>query len=222
MGKERKLLGVGMILTLSASCMLGMGAFAEETETEILAETDTESLSEKESETELEYDFKKFCWGDAQELIEKEEGEPYLEDDMTAVDAHYIAYETTVAGKDAVLAYYFCDEGLFRTRYILTEEHSNEELYIDDYEDVQEALEKKYGEPTLYYEDWQDDSKKSYYAEKKGDALCYGYLNYYTYFRLDRSLISMEMSADNYDISTSIDFTSMEISPGEADYSDDF
>ena len=107
-------------------------------------------------------------------------------------------------------------------RYILNEEHSNESLYIDDYMDVKKAITKKYGEPLLDRESWQDSSKESYYAEKKGDALNYGYLKYYTWYWLDRTEITMSMSADNYVISTIIDYTSNEIDPGEPDYSDDF
>jgi hypothetical protein len=179
-------------------------------------------IEETESSEEEAYDFKKFHWGDSQETIEAVEGEPKTEDDMSAVDAHYVAYETTVAGKDALLAYYFCSDGLFQTRYILTESHSNEDLYIDDYEDVRTALTKKYGEPDFDFENWSNDSKKSYYADKKGDALSYGYLTYLTAYMLDRTTIYMDMSADNYKISTTIDFTSNDISAGEADYSDDF
>jgi hypothetical protein len=32
----------------------------------------------------------------------------------------------------------------------------------------------------------------------------------------------MNMSADNYEIATTIDYNSNEMGPGEADYSDDF
>lgn len=190
-------------------------AYAEDTTERVIEESDTQASN-------FEYDFKSFRWGDSQEVVEEKEGDPDRDGDMTAYKAHYIVYETTVAGKDALLAYYFCDDGLFQTRYILTESHSNENLYIDDYSDVRRALSKKYGEPSVDWEDWQDSDKKSYYASKKGDALSYGYLSYLTCYALERTDILMEMSADNYIISTTIDFQSREISAGEADYSDDF
>ena len=171
---------------------------------------------------DTEFDFKKFRWGDPEEDVIREEGEPEYKADIPATDTHYIAYNVTAAGKDAVLAYYFCDEGLYRTRYILSENHSNETLYIDDYEDVKKAITKKYGEPLFDEEMWQDDSKKDYYASKKGDALNYGYLEYWTWYALDRTYINMSMSADNYEISTTIDYTSKQIDAGEPDYSDDF
>lgn len=166
-------------------------------------------------------DFKQFYWGDSKETIIAVEGDPALEGQMTAVNAEYIAYETTAVGLDVLLAYYFCDEGLYEVRYILTEKHSNNSLYIDDYNTFKAALTKKYGTPILDKENWENDSKKSYYADRKGTALCYGYLTYSTFYWTDRSLITMNMSADNYDISMIVYYESITISPGEADYSGD-
>lgn len=185
----------------------------------------TESIPQESGESDnSNYDFRKFRWGDTQETVEAIEGSPNDEADMKSLDAHYIYYSTTLAGKSAELGYYFCDEGLFQTRFIMTEEHSNENLYIDDYNDIVNALKKKYGEPDTEWERWQDDDKKDYYSGKKGDALCYGYLSYYTWWEdIDgRTDVFIKMSADNYNITTTVDFSSTEISAGEADYSDDF
>ena len=167
-------------------------------------------------------DFKSFCWGDTQETVIAKEGNPLLSSEMTNRDVTYIAYNTTVAGKKAILAYYFSDQGLFTVRYILQESHSNENMYITDYEAIRSAITKKYGDPLFDFESWQDDSKKSYYANRKGDALSYGYLTYFTMYSLERTSISMQMSADNYEISTNIQFESKNISFAEADYSKDF
>lgn len=166
-------------------------------------------------------DFKSFYWGDSKETVVKTEGTPLHEGKMTALDAEYIVYETTAVGLDVLLGHYFCDDGLFQVRYILTETHSNEALYINDYETFRDALTKKYGKPLLDYENWTNDSKKNYYADDKGSALCYGYLTYSTLYCTDRSCIQMGMSADNYDITMTVDYNSTEIDPGEADYSND-
>lgn len=167
------------------------------------------------------YDFKEFMWGDSKAKVMAVEGDPILEGKMDGMDATYIAYETRTVGLDMFLAYYFCDEGLYAVRYILNESHSNEELYIDDYESFKTALTKKYGEPIWDTEIWSNDSKKEYYADKKGDALCYGYLTYVTWYITDTTYISMSMDADNYEISMRVDYESKTISPGEADYSSD-
>lgn len=181
-----------------------------------------QAYGETETAQETQPDFRQVTWGMGMDEVIAIEGEYAYSGVMNGLDAEYIAYQSSVAGLDAVLAYYFCDGGLYGARYILTEEHSNDSLFIQDYDALKEALTTKYGEPLLDNENWTDTSKKSYYANKKADALSYGYLSYETYFMNDRTLVTLSMSADNYDITTMIDFASFEISPGEVDYSSDF
>lgn len=148
------------------------------------------------------------------------EGTPYMDGEVNGVDANYIAYETSAVGLDMMLAYYFCDDGLYQVLYLLTESHSVDSLYIDDYDTYKSAMIKKYGEPLIDDEDWESDSKKDYYADRKGDALSYGYLSYTTAWILDGTIILMKMSADNFDITMTVSYSSRNISPGEADFSD--
>ncbi len=134
----------------------------------------------------------------------------------------YIGYDTTLMGNDVILAYYFGADGLYEARYIWTETHSNENLYISDYNDVKTQLTKKYGSPWYDKEDWDTTSHKSYYSEKKGDALSYGYLTYDTWYSTARTDISMCMGADNYEVSFIIYYESNTISAPSVDYSDQF
>ena len=159
------------------------------------------------------YDFKKFRWGDSQESVMAVEGTPKYSGKMNGLDANYIAYDTTAVGMDVLLAYYFCDDGLYSVRYILNEDHSVDSLYIDDYNTFKQALTNKYGEPLLDNEKWTSDSK--------GRALNYGYLSYYTCYITERVIVEMDMSADNYEVSTLINYTSLTVSPGETDFSED-
>lgn len=171
-----------------------------------------------------EYDFKKFIWGASKQEVEAIEGEPLTIGKVDGLDAEYIAYKTSAVGLDMILGYYFCDDGLFQVRYVLNENHSNDDLYIDDYEKFRSALTKKYGEPLLDWVSWNDDSMKDYYqknGKSMGDALCFGYCTYDTWYTSDRSYITMSMSADNYDISMTVDYKSKTIDPGEANYSDE-
>lgn len=166
-----------------------------------------------------DYDFKSFQWGDSREKVISVEGTPEGDGTVSGTTSTYLAYETTAVGMDVLLGYYFCDEGLYGVRYVLLEEHSNEELYIDDYEKFKNALTKKYGKPLWDLENWANDSKKEYYADRKGDALCYGYLTYETVYSSGTASIVMAMSADNYEITTTIDYMSFDINADEADYS---
>lgn len=167
-----------------------------------------------------EYDFRQFNWGDSMDRVMEVEGTPYMDGEVNGVDANYIAYETSAVGLDMMLAYYFCDDGLYQVLYLLTESHSVDSLYIDDYDTYKSAMIKKYGEPLIDDEDWESDSQKDYYADRKGDALSYGYLSYTTAWILDGTIILMKMSADNFDITMTVSYSSRNISPGEADFSD--
>ena len=192
--------------------------------TTVALANEAKSTQEPEAtqESTIEYDFKKFNWGDPMSKIVDVEGEPEFDGDFEGYkNAKYIAYDARVAGYDMALGYYFCDDGLFQTRYVSMESHSNDSLYINDYEDFKSILIKKYGESLLDKENWENDSKKKYYADDKGNALSYGYLTYETIWIMDRTYIYMTLSADNYDVSMTIDYSSLTIYPEEDDYSDD-
>lgn len=179
------------------------------------------AIGEAEDSTP-EFSFKGLKWGDSMEKVQGVEGtDTVFSGTVKGSTATYIVYEATAVGLDMLLAYYFCDKGLYEVRYILAEQHSNDMKYIDDYTTFKNALTKKYGKTVLDFENWQDDSKKSYYADKKGDALSFGFLTYSTIWLLDDTCISMDMSADNYEISMSVSYQSLRIDPGEADFSDD-
>ena len=172
---------------------------------------------------EVTYDFKVFNWGDSVERVMEVEGEQVVvtEGDATTEYTSTLRYESTVVGLDTYLIYYFCDEGLYQVIYWINESHSNESLYIDDYNKLKSALTDKYGEPTYDLEHWDNDTHKKYYADNKGDALCYGYLKYGSSWDTETTDIFLGMSADNYEVFTGLYYSSLTITPNEPDYSGD-
>lgn len=95
-----------------------------------------------------EPDFRSVRWGMSEEEVKAVEGgNPKYTGKLDGTSARYIGYDTTLMGNDVILAYYFSNEGLFMARYIWTETHSNDSLYISDYESVRTQLTKKYGSP---------------------------------------------------------------------------
>lgn len=167
---------------------------------------------------ELEYDFKQFRWGDSKEDIIAIEGTPLYETD------EQIMYITTAAGLDTALSYQFRENELYGVIYILMESHTTAGLYIDDYNKIKEAIIDKYGTPTSDNVDWDTSRHKEYYSDDIGRALEYGYATYDTRFYLDRTWIWMSMSADNFEVVTTITYlsTADDVSVPETDYSDDF
>ena len=168
-------------------------------------------------------DFRQEIWGMTQDEVIAIEGTSFIRDNLSNTDAQYIAYITKVMGKDAAVAFYFGPDGLYEARYVFDIKHSNENLYIDDYNNVKEQLIKIYGEPEIDLDEvWDTQKHKEYYSDRKGDALSYGFLQYLTMFSTDRTDIYMNMSFDNYKIQFVVLYASKTITAPESDYTNVF
>lgn len=168
-----------------------------------------------------DYDFKTLSWGATTDDIISVEGEPLSIDRLDGSDDTLMVYASKAVGMDVGLGYFVGSDGLYQVKYLLEEKHSNNNKYVEDYGKFRDAITKKYGEPLIDQEIWTDKSKQDFYANRKGDAVCYGYLEYLTIWYMDRTTIGMGMEGDNYEISTCIQYWSNEISGSESDYSDD-
>lgn len=116
-------------------------------------------------------------WSLTREQIIAQEGEP------VETDGTVIAYERRFLGKNAYLGYNFQKDRLVQVLCVIMEEHACTIDYIKDYHLAKAYLSKHYGAPTLPYdESWQEESRQTEYADKKGDALALGYLSYMNIF----------------------------------------
>lgn len=211
--KSFERISVAVVLSASLLSASPAGVWASSTEAAIEADETEKNSSEK-------HDFKSFDWGMKQEDIEAVEGTPDVDEEMSNADGKFIAYaDRSVAGKKAILAYYFTNDQFYEARYLLKEDHSLGSSYISDYEDIKDALTSSLGETPRDYTKWDTDSHEDYYSGREGDALSYGYLSYATWFDMDNMDVYMFMTADNYDISTTVQFDSKTIKPGDKDYS---
>lgn len=167
------------------------------------------------------FTFKSFHWGDSETRVRAIEGIPAGTGKVNNVDANYIYYKTRAVNMDMMLGYFFCKDGLYAIRYSSLETHTSDSKYIDDYNTLVTAYTKKYGDPFLTNEEWDTEAHKEYYQDKKETALKYGYLSYHAYWIENDTVISINMEAENYNISVLVLYSSSSISPGEIDYSDE-
>lgn len=107
-------------------------------------------------------------------------------------------YITQVSNIDASMILFFDNNSLFRLGYVFTKEHSSDNLYLNDFNQVDEMLQNKYGiqQPK---EKWENGLLKSV-EDYRGLAVAQGDLsitnNWYT---LDAS-IKHDIRGDNYKI----------------------
>ena len=105
---------------------------------------------------EAKYDFRKTNWGMSKEQVKAtEDKKPDFEDNTM------LSYEVTISEKDFERAYLFLEDKLYGSGYLFFGEHTNKNLYIDDYEELKEILTKEYGKPKIDKVTWKNDLFKN-------------------------------------------------------------
>jgi len=105
---------------------------------------------------EVKYDFRKTNWGMSKEQVKAtEDKKPNFEDNTM------LSYEVTISEKDFECTYLFLDDKLYGSGYLFFGEHTNKNLYIDDYEELKEILTKEYGKPKIDKVTWKNDLFKN-------------------------------------------------------------
>lgn len=100
---------------------------------------------------EAKYDFRKANWGMSKEQVKAtEDKKPDFEDNTM------LSYEVTISEKDFECAYLFLEDKLYGSGYLFFGEHTNKNLYIDDYEELKEILTKEYGKPKIDKVTWKN------------------------------------------------------------------
>ena len=123
--------------------------------------------------------------------------------------------EVTVGGFDAEAYYYFIDSTFVAGIYIFLVEHTNENLYISDFQKIKNILTSLYGEPYTDHENWNNSLYKNN-PEKHGFAVSIGHLLYMTvwkvinYDSLTENKVGVMLTGDNYEIKLNAMYTSMD------------
>lgn len=166
------------------------------------------------------YIFKQFKWGDAKERILEKEGKPFQIKEDVSLECYI--YKTNVVGLDAYLIYELNKDGLSSICYMISEKHTSNTKYIDDYNRLVKAYKKKYGDPDIEIIDWDTKHHEEYYGENDpGQGLEYGFVTYITVFKTQNSDIVIHMGAEDYEISLSIWYQPSGALDQETDYSDE-
>jgi len=155
---------------------------------------------------EQTYDFRETTWGMSKEQVKAtEDKKPDFEADTM------LGYDVTISGKDFSCIYSFLEDKLYNSGYFFTGEHTNKNLYIDDYEELKETLTKKYGKPKtdipgLWKNDLYKDDKSHW-----GMAISVGHLTYGASWETSTTEIYLMLSGDNYEISLILSYDSKEL-----------
>lgn len=153
-----------------------------------------------------EPDIRNVSWGMSKEEVKaledlKMEGER---------DGLGLAYKARLGDLEAMLFYLFVDDKLYRAGYLFLEKHTNQNLYINDFTTINNALHGKYGDwigdgDWIWLNDrYMDDE------EDMGLAISMGHLVRQVRWETPRHVIIHEITGDNYDITHRLIYESFE------------
>lgn len=149
-----------------------------------------------------EYDFRKVRWGMTETEVVKSEGKKPSSKEEESTGSHYIVYATTMGSLGCNVLYFFNDSNqLYQVQVAFTVKHATRsELFIDDFQTINEVLQKKYGAPTVDDVIWGSERSEKSYDGDVGLALTLGDLTYRSEWDTDRTHITHMVYGENYKI----------------------
>lgn len=114
-----------------------------------------------------------------------------------------------INGLETLVGYFFIDDKLYKARYMIKENYTNDNQYVDDYKSISAILSTKYGYKSIYY-DWSDDLYKED-TSKYGFAVSLGHLMLGTNFEDEVTKIFHLLKGNDYKVSHFIDYSSLEL-----------
>lgn len=123
-------------------------------------------------------------------------------------DPDVLAYRGAVAGLHCFILYIFADDKLVRGKYVITEQHANDNDYIGDMGTLETILKSKYGVP--------DDDKPIVKGEvdrdRLGMGIATGKLVLQAHWNnVGGEYINLVTSGDNYQITMQLEYGSIEL-----------
>jgi len=154
-----------------------------------------------------DYDFRKvYRWMSPQQVKKAEDDFKYYDS-----EEWLMSYRWTLNGQEVDLIYKFIDNKLVSTYYMLNEEHTNYNEYIDDYKNLETMLSWKY---------WKNSSKNSKWVRLnnlfKDDyaswwmAISIWHLKYLSSRENKKTKINLFLRWDNYKIDLAIIYVGKE------------
>jgi hypothetical protein len=152
--------------------------------------------------------FRQASWGMSMGQIIKAEGkQPVDKQKSNSSGLDIISYKGQAGNLECLYAYYFAEDKLVQGRYIFITDHSNNNLYIEDFNTVKNSLTEKYGKPSADQTIWNNDLYKSDRGEW-GMAVSIGHLIFQTKWTLDDTEIILQLRGDNYHITHTVQYES--------------
>lgn len=142
-------------------------------------------------------------WGDSMAAVRKQRGTP------ASSDHDSLTYSTSVTGLDSLALLTFVNDKLSSVTYIFTNRHTDDNLYISDFDSVDAALKGKYGNPETHGVYWRNNLYKDDH-EHWGLAIAAGQMYMDANWETDDTEITHRLVGDNFTITHGVGYVSRE------------
>ena len=159
-----------------------------------------------------DFNFRKTKWG--MTIQQVKESEPL---EVAHSGNNILGYNVKVLDKNVYLVYIFVENKLVRAKYILAEEHSNKNDFINDYKLFQDILIKKYGKPIKDDIYWRNNLYKKD-TSNWGMAVGVGHLSYFSNWHSQDTDIVCFLYGDNFNIRCGVEYISNKLRQLEKNY----
>ena len=164
------------------------------------------------SELKIDYDFRKTKWGmNHEEIMQSEENvSTYLKDYRTESE---FVFQGNASGIPCYILYEFAEGKLTNSAYyfnISDKSYNNKNEHISDYSKLKGKLIKKYGNPSMDKQTWNNDLYKNN-PENLGVAISLGHLNYITGWETPTTLIGLFLNGEDNGVNLCILYESKEL-----------
>jgi hypothetical protein len=122
-----------------------------------------------------------------------------------------IKYKTQILGKNFELHYLFAEDKLIGSVYKLDDNYLTSNNFLGTYNELKEALTKKYGQPSREIINWLNDTYRDV-RKKWGLALSLGHVEYASTWKTQNATIKCSLSEVNYYVLCLVEYLSSEYS----------
>lgn len=145
--------------------------------------------------------FRDTRWGESKGKVIAAEGQPVVNEGAS------VAFKGEVAGKEVLISYHFVEDQLVSGRYILVEEYTFKNQYIDVFDEFKDLLAKKYGKPVLDVIHWENELFRDEPGEW-GQAVSVGHVTFRAKWITDQTDIVLLLGGSNFKSFLAIDYSS--------------
>jgi len=171
-----------------------------------------EDIVYKTNQPIAQYNFRKTIWGMNQsEVTQSEEGVSKFLKDYS--EESRLFFQGDASGIPCYIFYEFSEGKLTQTAYwfySLDKSHDDKDVYISDYFNLKEKLTKKYGNPSIDKQIWDNDLYKND-SKKWGVAISLGHLYIITGWETSVTEIGLVLNGKDNGVNLYILYTSKEL-----------